>query len=216
LNPSSPAPTAAPRSRRPCPPTLANFSTCAPGAVCGLSPSRETAACSALTGRFRARQFRRSSRARPARLRAARGDPDGKRYGARLERLAAQPAYQPIGLVDSPGRHSRWPVCPGTSSGGNLDHCARLDGYGMHAKCQTLRTYPLPLHRTLLSRRDRPGARTCVGYRFRRLIPMAGDGFCHSCGKPGHLVGHGAGVGKILDILHRSKRHNPSNRAVDR
>ena len=57
--------------------------------------------------------------------------------------------------MDSPRRHSRRPVCPSTSSGGNLDHCARLDGYSMHSKCQTLRTYPLPLHRPhTISRRS--------------------------------------------------------------
>src|ERR1700730_4780045 len=43
--------------------------------------------------------------------------------------------------------------------GPNLDHRGHLDGDGVPSKCRAVRTYPVPLHGTLLSRHDRPGTR---------------------------------------------------------
>jgi len=148
--------------------------------------------------RYRARRFRPSVQARPAQLPAVRGNYSGKRFGPKLTRLARQPTNQPVGMVDSSGRHSCRSISPGACSSRDLDIRAHLDGDGVHSECKALRTHPLPLHGTLLSCHDCPRARPCFGHRFRRFLRMACFGCFYSCGKQDHLVGHGAGVGKIL------------------
>ena len=123
--------------------------------------------------------------------------PHGKR-GPKLTRLAAHPAYQSFSVVDSPSRDPCRSARPGAGSCRHLDRRAHLDGNRVHSECKALRTYPVPLHGTLLSRHDRPGAGAGFGYRFCRLLRMASFGSSHSRRKQDHLVGHRAGVGKIL------------------
>src|SRR5262249_62277693 len=48
----------------------------------------------------------------------------------------------------------------------DVDRRARLDGYSVHSEFKAVRTDPLPLHGTLLSRDDRTGARACFGGSF--------------------------------------------------
>jgi hypothetical protein len=57
--------------------------------------------------------------------------PHGKR-GPKLTRLAAQPAHQPVGVVDSSGRDACRSVRPGAGSNRHLDHRAHLDGDGVY------------------------------------------------------------------------------------
>jgi hypothetical protein len=88
--------------------------------------------------------------------------PHGKR-GPKLTRLVAQPAHQPVGVVDPSGRHSHRASSSGACSSRDLDHGAHLDGDSVHSECEALRTHSLPLHWTLLSRHDRPRARARLG-----------------------------------------------------
>ncbi len=122
----------------------------------------------------------------------------GKRCRPKLPRLAAQPAHQPVGVVDSAGRDHCRSVCFGVGSIRHLDRRAHPDGRGVYSEFEAMRAHPLPLHGTLLSRHGGAGARACVRHRFRRSLCMACFGRSHSWRKRDHLVGHGAGVGKIL------------------
>jgi len=148
--------------------------------------------------RCRVRRFRRSVRGRLARFPAVWGNPHGKRYDPTLERLAGRHTHQRVGVVGSSSCHCCRSVSPGACSNRHLDHRAHLDGDGVHSECKEMRTHPLPLHGTLLSRHDRTGARACFESGFRRFLWMACIGCSYSCRKQDHLVGYRAGVGKIL------------------
>jgi hypothetical protein len=124
--------------------------------------------------------------------------PHGKR-GPKLTRLVAQPAHQPVGVVDPSGRHSHRASSSGACSSRDLDHGAHLDGDSVHSECEALRTHSLPLHWTLLSRHDRPRARARSPWaRLRGLLRMACISRSYSCRKQDHLVGRRACMGKIL------------------
>ncbi len=123
--------------------------------------------------------------------------PHGRRYRSKLSRLAAHPAHQPFSLVDSSSRDPCRSARPDAGSSRHLDHGALLDGNGVHFECKALRTYPLPLHGTLLSSHDRPGTGAGIRYRFCRLLRMACFGGSYSRRKQDHLVGYRAGLGKV-------------------
>jgi hypothetical protein len=128
LNQSLPVRTALLQNRKPCRPTPAGFSMCASAAARHCGRSGAIVACSVPMARYRVRLFKQSIRARPARLPAVRGViPHGKR-SPKFTRLAAQPADQPVGVVDFSGRDACWSVHPGAGSDHHLDHRAHLEG----------------------------------------------------------------------------------------
>ena len=95
--------------------------------------------------------------------------------------MAAKPAHEPARVVDSFGRHSCQPVRARSCSNCNLDHCAELDGGGVHSQCKTVRTHPLPVHRPLLSRDDRAGSCAWLWPRLRRPLRLAAIGQASFC-----------------------------------
>jgi hypothetical protein len=134
----------------------ASFSIRAPAAARRCGRSRVIVACSAPTARSRAHRSRPSGRVRRAPLPAVADSCHGKRYRPQLTGLAAESAHEPAGVVDSSGRHSRWLVRARPCSNCCLDHCADLDGNGVHSQCKAVRTHPLSVHRAVLLGHDHP------------------------------------------------------------
>ena len=172
-NLSSPVRTARPRRRKRCRPMPAGSFMNVPAAAPTCGQSREIAACSVPMARCRVRRFRRSVRARPARLPAVRSKPPWQTIRSKPQTTGWVARAPMTGVVDSASRHCCGFVCSGPCSRRRLDHRPHLDGDGVPSECKTLRTHPLPLHGTLLSRHDRTGARACVGRCFRRFLWMA-------------------------------------------
>jgi hypothetical protein len=175
-----------------------SFSTPAPAAARRCGRNRVIVACSVPMARFHARRFRPSVRVRRAPLLATADSRRGKQYRAKPTRLAAKPAHEPARVVDSLDRRYCRPVRARPCSSGTLDHCAKLDGNGVHSQCKAVRPHPLPLHRPLLSRDDRAGRRPRFRPRPRRNLRLAGIGRRHSVWKRAPLVGDRACLGQIF------------------
>jgi hypothetical protein len=83
--------------------------------------------------------------------------------------------------------------CP--CSNNYLDHCPELDGNGVYSECKTVRTYPLPLYRPILSRDDRAGRCAWLWLRLGQDLRLADIGRRHSARKRGSVVGNGTCLG---------------------
>jgi hypothetical protein len=165
-------------------------------AECGYGRRRAIAACFAPTARCPVHRCRARSPARQALLRAVRHKLwPTLRSNPRATGWVAEAA--PCCVVDSSRRHCCRLVRADAYSSRHLDHRSHLDGGSVHPECETMRSYSLPLHGTLLPRHDRAGSRAWLGCGFGCDFWMDCVGRHHCRRQQAHLVGDRAGMGKI-------------------
>jgi hypothetical protein len=160
----------------------------APAAAPSCGPKSAIAACSVLTALCPVRRCKR--KAPPV---AAPHD-----YRRNIPRLAGKRVEQLTSVVDTARGITCRVICSHPRSCCHLDRSSRLDGHGVYPERQTLRTYALPLHRTLFSRDDRAGACPCLHFICHLRLDSVGRR--HRRRKPAYLVGDGAGVGEVLIV----------------
>ena len=68
----------------------------------------------------------------------------GQRFRPIVTRLAWQCPYQRVGMVGASRSHACCVVSRRAGSRRRLDGYAHLDGFGLHLKCETVRTHALP------------------------------------------------------------------------
>ena len=197
LNPSSRARIALPPRPRRCRPTRVSSSTSAPAAAPNCVPRRAIAASSVPTAPYHALRSRPHGPAKRMRPRAA-FKPGHEQRGRTVAGLVGKRSHECAGVAASPSSDRRRSYGAHVASRGDLDCRADLDGRRMYFELASLRPDTLPLHWPLLSRDDRAGSCPRGRRSPRRPVGMAGSRRAHSRRKWDHLVGHRAGVGKVL------------------
>jgi len=97
----------------------------------------------------------------------------GQRFRPIVTRLAWQCPYQRVGMVGASRSHACCVVSRRAGSRRRLDGYAHLDGFGLHLKCETVRTHALPLHRALLPHDDRAGDRSWHHFVWQLRVDSA-------------------------------------------